>query len=97
MLLPEKVRVPLCFKCRWLLSEDPTFRALPRLKCGPCAFSPPPPPTQPPPTQWVLYTQVLQMGMEWHASFLLQVSLFLQFKRIIPALRRLSPSGSRGS
>ena len=28
----------LLYKCRWLLSEDPAFGALPRLKCGPCAI-----------------------------------------------------------
>ena len=58
-----------------------------------CAPPSPPPQPQPPPTQWVLYRQVLQMVMEWCFSFLLQVSLFLHFKRIIPALPRVRRAG----
>ena len=49
-------------------------------------------------TEWVLYKQVLQMVMEWCFLLLVlveivQVSLFLHFKRIIPALRHLRRVG----
>ena len=49
------------------------------------------PPLNPTPTHsmgfWVLYRQVLLMVLEWW-FLLLQISLFVQFERIIPALRR---------
>ena len=61
----RQIRKTRC-KCRWLLSEDLAFGALPRLKCGPCAVHSF--------TQWVLYRQVLQMVMEW--CFLLLVASF---------------------